>query len=94
VLAALRYLSADHTCRRWEAPHDDHRAAGRDPRRDQSRAIQRPDRANQHPDSSDRPQSLRVRLTPGADHARDAQTPRPLPTTSLMTPPTETSGDS
>jgi transposase len=77
-----------------EARQNDHRAARRDHRRDRARALQRPDRTDQHPDPPDRPQSLRVPLAPGTDRPRDAQTRRPLPTATTVTRPTETSGDS
>ena len=74
-------------------PHD-HRTTRRHPRRDPPRTLQRPDRASQHPDPTHRTTRVRVPQPPGADRARNAQTRRPLPATTPLTQPTETSGDS
>ena len=46
-----------------EARPNDHRATRRDPRRDPPRTLQRPHRADQHPDPTDRPTRVRVPLT-------------------------------
>ena len=78
---------------RQARPHD-HRATRRDPRRDPPRPLQRPDRADQHPDPTDHPPRVRVPQPARADRARDAQTRRPVPATTPVTRPTETSGDS
>ena len=78
---------------RQTRPHD-HRATRRDPRRDPPRPLQRPDRADQHPDPPDHPPRIRVPHPAAPDRARDAQTRRPLSTTTAVTRPTETSGDS
>jgi Transposase/Helix-turn-helix domain of transposase family ISL3/zinc-finger of transposase IS204/IS1001/IS1096/IS1165 len=73
---------------RQARPHD-HRATRRDPGRDPARPLQRPHRASQHPDPTDRAEGLRVPLTTPADRTRDAQTRRSLPTATTVTRPTE-----